>query len=391
VRRKRVKPEGKNSQLVLTLQPPGTEAVPAPGVSQLTASTPRNAPINTPRPTDAAPGTAPTRQATPEEMETATELFNQKSKKGIEFLLTNHILSGDPKQTVEYLLTAKGISRHAIGDYLGTRGEPERVLEAFTESMDFKGKPFDECIRTFFCEFFPPGEAAIIYRMMSAFGNRYVECNSGMFHGEDVACVLAYATLMLNTDLHSKSIKNKMTKDQFCRNLRGADEGHDINRAFLEELFDRVAAQEIQMLDDDVPYRGGRPAGTKWRSEIIKVLGQGAQFMKYGRRGSPHQRWVWVSGDLQYVCYGKSHGSATQDSMFAVKQIKSVTKGMQSPVFMRAVPDDNERVKIEGRCLSLDATQNGEGRTLDLEASSEAERKKWVEAFRFLVSGYLTD
>jgi len=217
-----------------------------------------------------------------------------------------------------------------------------------------------------------------------------VECNPGMFHGEDVACVLAYATLMLNTDLHSKSIKNKMTKDQFIRNLRAADDGHDINRPFLEELFDRVNACEIQMLDDN-EYRGGRPAGTQWRSEVIKTLGEGAQFKKYGRRGSPHQRWVWVSGDLQYVCYGKQHGNATSESMIPVRQISEIIKGMQTAVFHRSVPDDQERTKIEGKCFSLDATQNGEGRTLDLEASSEAERKKWFDAFRFLVKGYLID
>jgi len=50
---------------------------------------------------------------------------------------------------------------------------PELVLDALAQTMDFAGKPFDECIRMFFSEFFPPGEAAIIYRMMNKFGERY--------------------------------------------------------------------------------------------------------------------------------------------------------------------------------------------------------------------------
>jgi len=331
------------------------------------------------------------RKGTPEEMEAATELFNTKPKKGIEYLLEKNMITyANPTTIVDFLLTAQGISRHAIGDYLGTRGDPEKVLDALVDQMAFNNKPFDECIRTFFREFFPPGEAAIIYRMMNRFGNQYYVCNPGMFHGEDVACVLAYATLMLNTDLHSASIKKKMTKEQFIKNLKGADDGHDVNRAFLEELFDRVQACEIQMLDDN-EYRGGRPAGTKWRSDIIKMLGEGAKFMKYGRRGSPHQRVVWVSGDLQYVCYGTTHGNARQDSMIPVSQISQILKGCDTPVFRRCYPDENDRLKVEGKCFSLDAVGDGEGRTLDLEASSEAERKKFFDAFRFLINGYLTD
>ena len=105
-------------------------------------------------------------------------------------------------------------------------------------------------------------------------------------------------------------------------------------------LFDCVQACEIQMLDDN-EYRGGRPAGTKWRSDIIKMLGEGAKFMKYGRRGSPHQRVVWVSGDLQYVCYGTTHGNARQDSMIPVSQISQILKGCDTPVFRRCYPDEN--------------------------------------------------
>jgi len=49
-----------------------------------------------------------------------------------------------------------------------------QVLDAMAEMMDFAGKDFDLCIRHFFREFFPPGEAAIIYRMMNKFGERVV-------------------------------------------------------------------------------------------------------------------------------------------------------------------------------------------------------------------------
>ena len=148
-----------------------------------------------------------------------------------------------------------------------------------------------------------------------------------------------------------------LESDQFIRNLRGADDGHDINRDFLDKLFDNVERTEIQMLDDN-EYRGGRPAGKKWRSDIIKLLGEGATFRKYGRRGSPKERVVWVSGDLQHVCYGSSHGNSTPEQRIAVKNIAKVVKGMTTEIFLRVVPDESDRNKIEGRCFTLDAQES---------------------------------
>ena len=37
----------------------------------------------------------------------------------------------------------------------------------------------------------------------------------------DTILVLAFAIIMLNTDLHSPNVKRKMSKEQFIRNLRG--------------------------------------------------------------------------------------------------------------------------------------------------------------------------
>jgi Sec7-like guanine-nucleotide exchange factor len=49
---------------------------------------------------------------------------------------------------------------------------------------------------------------------------------------------------MLNTDAHNPAIKqqNKMTKEQFVKNNRGLDAGHDLPREFLERIYDRYGA-----------------------------------------------------------------------------------------------------------------------------------------------------
>lgn len=61
------------------------------------------------------------------------------------------------------------------------------------------------------------------------------------------AYVLSYSVIMLNTDQHNPTIKKRMSADDFVRNNRGIDDGHDIPRDFLEELYNRIKNQQIMM------------------------------------------------------------------------------------------------------------------------------------------------
>ena len=58
-----------------------------------------------------------------------------------------------------------------------------------------------------------PGEAQKIDRLVEKFAERYVSCNAeSYFRSADVAYVLAYSVVMLNTDAHNPQVKTKMTK-----------------------------------------------------------------------------------------------------------------------------------------------------------------------------------
>ena len=47
-------------------------------------------------------------------------------------------------------------------------------------------------------------------------------CNpSGEENVQDIVLILAFAIVMLNTDLHSPNVKKRMTEEQFITNLRG--------------------------------------------------------------------------------------------------------------------------------------------------------------------------
>ena len=51
-----------------------------------------------------------------------------------------------------------------------------------------------------------PGEAQKIDRLMEKFAERYVKCNGSSFKSADVAYVLAYSVIMLNTDAHNPQV-----------------------------------------------------------------------------------------------------------------------------------------------------------------------------------------
>jgi hypothetical protein len=61
------------------------------------------------------------------------------------------------------------------------------------------------------------------------------------------AYVLSYSVIMLNTDQHNPTIKKRMAVDDFIKNNRGIDDGRDIDRAFLEDLYNRIKTNQIMM------------------------------------------------------------------------------------------------------------------------------------------------
>ena len=66
--------------------------------------------------------------------------------------------------------------------------------------------------RKFLSGFRLPGEAQKIDRLMEKFAERFVSCNADAFKSADVAYVLAYSVIMLNTDAHNPMVKVKMSK-----------------------------------------------------------------------------------------------------------------------------------------------------------------------------------
>ncbi|CAL9161765.1 unnamed protein product [Musa hybrid cultivar] len=187
------------------------------------------------------------------ELQEGISLFNQKPKKGIEFLINAKKMGDSPEEIAAFLKSASGLNKTLIGDYLGEREDLSlKVMHAYVDSFDFEGMKFDEAIRCFLQGFRLPGEAQKIDRIMEKFAERYCKCNPKAFTSADTAYVLAYSVIMLNTDAHNPMVKNKMSPDDFIRNNRGIDDGKDLPEEYLRSLYDRISKNEIKMKEDNL-------------------------------------------------------------------------------------------------------------------------------------------
>ncbi|KAJ6807493.1 brefeldin A-inhibited guanine nucleotide-exchange protein 2-like [Iris pallida] len=187
------------------------------------------------------------------ELQEGISLFNQKPKKGIEFLISANKVGDSPEEIAAFLRNASGLSKTLIGDYLGEREELSlKVMHSYVDSFDFQDMEFDEAIRTFLQGFRLPGEAQKIDRIMEKFAERYCKCNPKSFQSADTAYVLAYSVIMLNTDSHNPMVKNKMSPDDFIRNNRGIDDGKDLPEEYMRSLYERISRNEIKMKEDDL-------------------------------------------------------------------------------------------------------------------------------------------
>lgn len=119
----------------------------------------------------------------------------------------------------------------------------------------------------------------------------------------------------------------------------------------------------------DVSERSGTspaptvPSGSDMIRKRMELLKNGSLFVKYGRYGKPHVRFVWCSSDLEYLNY-RTVSKQIPKASIPTRAISRVVLGQATKVF--------ERAKHEARepfCFSI---EYDDSRTLDLEVRSSS-------------------
>ncbi|XP_077024009.1 IQ motif and SEC7 domain-containing protein 3 isoform X1 [Tamandua tetradactyla] len=188
-------------------------------------------------------------------------LFNIDPDKGIQFLISRGFIPDTPIGVAHFLLQRKGLSRQMIGEFLGNSKKQfnRDVLDCVVDEMDFSSMELDEALRKFQAHIRVQGEAQKVERLIEAFSQRYCMCNPEVvqqFHNPDTIFILAFAIILLNTDMYSPNIKpdRKMMLEDFIRNLRGVDDGADIPRELVVGIYERIQQKELKSNEDHVTY-----------------------------------------------------------------------------------------------------------------------------------------
>jgi len=221
----------------------------------------------------------------------ADKIYHEKKSlpKAIKFLLANNFMQNTPQEIANFLRVYKGhFDQTALGDFLGEGGVKQAEIEywnqiryRYTRAVSFVEMEIEPALRLFLtgCGFRLPGEAQKIERFMEVFATTFWQDNQGTpfcpFSNRDTILIVAYSVIMLNTDLHRANIDTKkrgkrMTRDDFLRNLRGCDDGADIESGYLGRIFDSILVDPIA-LEVSSSELGGAEAAAQKRNQQLEA------------------------------------------------------------------------------------------------------------------------
>eukprot|EP00937_MAST-01D_sp_MAST-1D-sp2_P002059 g2059.t1 len=202
-------------------------------------------------------------------------LFNEKPRKGFMELQRLEVLPSplEPAVAAELLhALPPGMKKEAVGAYLGELGVTEdkvtastyvgdtaafhsKLLAKYVGAFDFGKLSLLQSLRAFLSSFRLPGEAQQIDRILVAFADKaYQQCDEhAILATSDVAYVLSFSIIMLQTDLHNKHIKeeNRMKFDDFYKNNKNYGEevsrGQDLPKDYLWAIYESVRDSPFEM------------------------------------------------------------------------------------------------------------------------------------------------
>lgn len=157
----------------------------------------------------------------------------------------------------KYLLRLEeAVSRGAVASVLskGSDTFSQQVLRSYMRGFGFFGDPMDMALRKLLMEVELPKETQHIDRCLQSFAHRYDECNPGIYASPEQAYFIAFSLLILHTDVFNKNNKNKMQKQDYCKNTQG--EG--IFDEILECFYDNISYTPFIHVEDDLDINGER-------------------------------------------------------------------------------------------------------------------------------------
>ncbi|CDO94028.1 unnamed protein product [Kluyveromyces dobzhanskii CBS 2104] len=286
------------------------------------------------------------------ELLNCVKLFNYKTKKGIAESIKKGFIEDDSNAAIaKFLLNTDGLDLSAVGEYLGEGDEKNiAIMHAFVDQFEFTNLSIVSALRLFLQKFRLPGEGQKIDRFMLKFAERFVDQNPSFFSKADTAYVLSYSIILLNTDLHSSQIKKKMTFEEFIQNNSGIDNGKDLPKEFMQQIYDEISNNEIKLLSEQhqAMISGDAPALAPQQSSFGFFNGKDYEreaYIQVSKEISSKTELVFknLSKNKDTVYYAASH----------VEHVKSIFETLWMPFLAALTPPFKEYNDIETSELCL--------------------------------------
>ncbi|KAI9230680.1 MAG: hypothetical protein DHS80DRAFT_28571 [Piptocephalis tieghemiana] len=206
--------------------------------------------------------------------------FNVKPKEGMAFVESHGILqplrpdAPSPeeeatryhKDVATFCRTTPYLDKTVLGEFLSKK-DHFPILRAFVSQFDFQGCRIDEALRLLLESFRLPGESQLIERIMEVFSDIYFATNPPCIATFDATFILSYSVIMLNTDLHSRQVRSRMSLEDYMKNLRGVNGGKNFDTEYLLSIYEAIRDREIVMPSE---HTGRLGFDWIWREEMAK-------------------------------------------------------------------------------------------------------------------------
>jgi hypothetical protein len=184
------------------------------------------------------------------EIQAATYAFNAKPTKGVGALCKAFDQPERPDAIAHLLHTVPGLLGKQIGEFL-SRTESIAILLAYFLEMDLCAPFLDALRRALGSSLHLPSEGEQIDRIVQTWAHAWVRCNPTCKYTGEQAYILAFACVLLNTDLHAQAPHRKMTPAQFVENVRGAGLSTElVSNSELFQFYEAIKLNQFQVKKD---------------------------------------------------------------------------------------------------------------------------------------------
>jgi len=157
--------------------------------------------------------------------------------------------------------------------------------------------------------------------------------------------------------------------------LNRVDSNYDFSPMSLMPAMDKKKAKEIFGKDEKGPV-------TQLPKDVRNLLNSGALMIKHSKTAQPRKKHFYVDLELKWMIWrDPKEKQINPKNKMKVGVIKQIEKGLCTPQLQRTTLLGKKPIAREECSFAV----IGRERSVDLEASSQEERDKWVHALETLV------